>query len=396
MVHDNKISNNVLQCLNPSQRVVIVQTEKNNLGTIGTLDSNDYCNPYTDRLVNIAYTPGYSVGNSTMRYNSLSLADWQGYGYEPHGHIAYDYPTAYAAYSKIGSDQVQNSTFNSSTGWWWTYGNANFTISADNSNTAMDGGSLKGQYATDTTLQVGNWGTSPITITNGNTYLLTYSLQSTGNGGMQVIINMSGAPYTNTTIPFGTTQNFTPSRAEDTLLFYGNMNATASLVFNSTNADGTFWMDNVDFYEVTADTSHSSPYRTSILFTNPSSSSYTISSAGKYRDINGSILSQDVTLAPFTSVVLKSLTAIPTGVISSKTASAASVYPNPSSGSFTLVTSKTISSVVAVNSLGQQVYQKANTSVSLIQLGNSWTTGMYLIQLNYADGSQETLKVVKE
>ena len=386
MVHDNKISNNIFQCLDPSQRTVMVQMEKNNAGTIGTLDSNYYLNPYTDKHINLAYTPGYNWGNSTMRYDELTLAEWNSnYGYESNGHSAYDYPTTYALWSKQGADQITNSTFSTSTGGWWTYGNSNFTISLDNTNPAMDGGSMKGQYAADTAIQVGNWGTSPLNIESGKTYLLTYSLQGAARGGMQVNLNEANAPYTSTVIPFWASKYFTSSRVDDTLLFYGNITNTVSLTINSTNVDGTFWMDNIGFFEVLADTSSSLPHETSILFTNPSFAPLTILSARNYRDLSGNIVTENITLAPFSSVVLKSLNATPvTGVVRpTANNTTLTIYPNPVNSSFQVsgFSASGNLTISVANQLGQLVYQKTISANENIYLPESLPAGIYIVKL---------------
>ena len=302
--YGNVFHNNVLQCLDPSQNAVTVSTQKDDVAGIGSFYNNYYCNPYTNKLISINCVPGYWRHNFTQRFQELTLKQWQTtYGYDAGTHTAYDYPTAYATYIKRGANQITNSTFTNSINGWWAYGNSNFTVSSDNTNPAMNGGSLKGQYgAADTALQVSRWGTTPLYIKQGKTYLLTYSIQGERNGGMLLapsIVNTSA------TIPSNPTAAFAPARTEDTLLLYGNLTTNIALVFNSTSADGAFWMDNVDFYEVTADTSASNPHLTSMLFTNPSHTAKTIAVAGVYSDLTGKLLTENITLAPFSSVALK-------------------------------------------------------------------------------------------
>jgi len=394
MLYGNSIYNNIFQCLDPSQDAVQLITAKNNVGTAGTLDSNYYCNPYSDNLVGISYVPGYNSGDTTTtRYNTLTLNEWQAiYGYEPNGHTAYDYPTPYAVYTKQGADRISNSTFNSSISGWWTYGNANFTIQQSTTNPAMDGGCLEGQYATDTTLQVGNWGTSPITIQQGQTYLLTYSIEGVQNGGMQVLLNESTAPYTSSCIPFTPMAPFTTSRTNDTLLFYGNFTTTTSLIFSSTNADGVFWMDNIDFYEVVTDTIASVPHQTSILFTNPSFSPLTIPAAGKYRDLNGKILTQNITLAPFSSIVLKNLnTLTATGVIQSNSISSPlMVYPNPITTSFHLsgITNAGALEISIIDQMGREIFNKTVVQNEPITFPANSPNGIYFVKIISAQTSQ--------
>ena len=395
--YGNVFHDNVLQCLDPSQNAVTVSTQQNDVGSIGSFYSNYYCNPYTNNLISINCVPGYSRGNSTQRFTELTLKQWQTtYGYDAGTRVAYDYPSAYAVWNKQGSDQITNSLFTNSTGGWWAYGNSNFTVSLDNTNPAMNGGSLKGQYGTaDTALQVGWWGTSPLSIQQGKTYLLTYSIQGETNGGMVLLPDNGNI---SATIPSNPTAPFTPGRTEDTLLLHGNLTATISLVFNSTSADGAFWMDNANFYEVIADTSASSPHLTSALFTNPSLTPKTILAAGVYRDLTGTLLTANVVLAPFSSVVLKKTNnpqarlVATTGVTNPNAEGVLSVYPNPVTSSFQLsgITYTGPLTISISDQLGREVYSKTGTQYDTITMPPNSPEGVYLVKISSPQYTQMT------
>lgn len=387
-VHNNQINNNVFQCLSPSQRALYISTEKNNIPIMGTFTDNWYCNPYASEVIGTAYSPEYASGNSTYRYKSLTLSEWQNtYGFDNGSHIAFDYPTTYANYLINSSDLIPNSTLSGGTGWWWTYGNTNFSLSADASNIQMDGTSLKGQYQNTSVLGPGNWGTSPIQITKDKHYLLTYRIQGENSGGMDVALNFNFTPYTQNVIPTTIQKSFTNQAKDDSILFTGSYSEESSLALTSSSYDGNFWMDNIYLYEVIPDTSDSKPHSTSILFQNPSASPRTISVAGKYRTLDGTLVSSDMVLDPYTSIVLKSISAKVNSIRKPLTNKPLTLFPNPATQTLFIQNTFTSNSteVHILDIRGQELYQGAYIPGTLIDLPASWANGMYILILKNGD-----------
>jgi parallel beta-helix repeat protein len=260
-VYNNQVMDNVFQCLHPSQKALVVETEKNNIATMSTYNNNWYCNPYEDEIIEIAYSPMYASNNSTFRYTGLTLQQWRtSYGFDLNTRIAFDYPSVYAYYTPTGSDLIMNSSFANGTGWWWTYGNSDFALSAAAAGSQINSASLSGQYQNKQTLSPGNWGISSIQTKKDKQYMLSYKIIGESSGGMQAALTYANVPYTRNMTPVVIFKSFTPQLKTDTILFSANYDNVNSLNFNSSSFDQNFWMDDVSLYEIDVDTSHASPH----------------------------------------------------------------------------------------------------------------------------------------
>jgi len=387
-VYGNQIKNNVLQCLHPSQKAMTLETEQNNIATMSACDSNWYCNPYEDEVIEIAYSPGYATGNATFRYTGLTLNQWQTtYGLDPNSHLAFDYPSSYAQYTQLGSDLVVNSTFTNGSGWWWTYGNTDFAISAVPAGTQINTPSLSGQYQNKQTLSPGNWGISPIQTMKDQQYILSYNIVGESAGGLQAALTFQNTPFTRSTTPVVLFKSFTSQLKTDTVLFTANYTVGNSLGFNSSSFDGNFWMDDVTIYEVNADTSVTNPHTISKLFMNPSSSSIILPTAGKFRNLDGTIVNTNLTLQPFTSIVLKDLSARITSIkkkIQDRTDII--VFPNPATDKI-FIQQGTLTSQASVKILdirGVELYNSVYSEGG-ISIPGQWANGMYVLIYSIGD-----------
>lgn len=389
-VHDNVISNNTLQCLHPSQRALLIETEKNNVATLGTFSDNWYCNPYAEDVISIAYTPLYSSGNYTLRYLSLTLDQWQSlYSIDVASHTAYDYPSVYARYIPSGNNLIQNSTFSTGIGWWWTYGNSQFTLNAAPAGSHVNSASLSGQYQNKSTLSEGNWGIAPIPLIKDKQYLLRYKLGGEQAGGVKIGVNFQDAPSTPSTTPVSLCRVYASTLQEDSILFTSNYTQSNSLLFKSTSADGNFWLDDVTLYEVTLDTTHAQPHTISQLFINASAAVITLQTASNYRNLDGTVVSNNIVLQPYTSVVLKDLSAISTSIRKQNNAVLnVMVFPNPASNKlFINVVGITNQSTVKIFDLqGKEVYSALYDDEAGISIPAQWTNGIYLLQLSNDKG----------
>jgi len=402
-VYGNQIKNNVLQCLHPSQKSLTLETEENNIATmITSCDSNWYCNPYEDEIIEIAYSPGYASANTTFRYTALTLQQWQtNYVLDMNSHTAFDYPSTYAHYTSQGSNLIMNSTFSSGTGWWWIYGNNNFTLSDSpaNTNPQITTASLSGQYQNSQTLSPGNWGISSIQTTQNSQYLLTYAVAGQSSGGFQVATTFQNVPYTRNMIPVVIFKSYTTQLAYDTILFTSTYTVSNSLNFNSSSFDGNFWMDDVYLYEVNADTSLAYPHTISKLFINDSGTPLTLSTAGNYRNLDGTIVATNLVLQPYTSVVLKDLSAKVMAIQKKSLANAEiHVFPNPASDKLFLQGSDAFSNqgTIRISDIrGVEMYN-APYNGQEISIPAQWVNGMYLLVYDTAEGQYVTRFVLNK
>ncbi|WP_162144128.1 Ig-like domain-containing protein [Sporocytophaga myxococcoides] len=79
-----------------------------------------------------------------------------------------------------------------------------------------------------------------------------------------------------------------------------------------------------------------------------------------------------------------------------ESSSATVISPNPSDFSFSIKADKVISSMSLFNNLGQEVYSHNNIGeIDVKDFGKDLFHGVYILFVNYADGSKETIKLVK-
>lgn len=70
------------------------------------------------------------------------------------------------------------------------------------------------------------------------------------------------------------------------------------------------------------------------------------------------------------------------------------IYPNPSTGTFYLKNASVYSSIVIVNSLGQEVYSITDNNKSFVSINLNERRGVYFLKLSNVDGSTVTKKVI--
>jgi parallel beta-helix repeat protein len=387
-VHDNIIRDNVFQCLHPSQHSLLIETEKDNVATLATFSDNWYCNPYAEDLISIAYTPLYSTGNAIFRYLNATIPQWQSmYSIDVNGHTAYDYPSVYASYSNIGNNLILNSTFTTGTGWWWTYGNTQFTLNAVPAGPQINSVSLNGQYQSKQTLSEGNWGISSIPLVKDKNYFLRYKIAGTQIDGVKVGMNFQDAPFTPSTTPVTLCRSYAPALQQDSLLFLSNYTTMNSLVFKSTSYDGNFWIDDVTLFEVTADTANSLPHKSSKLFVNNTNVPLILASANNYRNLDGTIVRNNIVLQPYTSVVLKDLSINTSVSTKIKSSIEIKLFPNPASDKLYIVADDILSKpmIHIFNLLGEELYDAPYSEY--IQLPEEWANGLYLLKFSNENGS---------
>jgi uncharacterized protein (DUF1684 family) len=148
--------------------------------------------------------------------------------------------------------------------------------------------------------------------------------------------------------------------------------------------DGNFWLDDVTLYETETDTIMAQPHTTSKLFVNASPLPVTLPTAAAYKNLNGTIITTDITLQPYTSVVLKDLAAVSTPVKKKTKAQLnLQLFPNPVSNqlSLRLETTSIPATLKIFNVTGEELYQ-ASYDGNAIQIPAEWVNGLYLLQFS--------------
>jgi hypothetical protein len=125
---------------------------------------------------------------------------------------------------------------------------------------------------------------------------------------------------------------------------------------------------------------------------NPGSTALTIPTAGLYRNLDGTMVTTNLILQPFTSVVLKDLAATVNAIKKKQTTySDIYLYPNPAADKIYVQESAVTNHAVVqiFNLLGVELYHAAYNG-GAITIPAQWTNGMYIFQISNDQGVSET------
>ncbi len=203
-------------------------------GNYGTIDNNIYCNPFEPySQMQVQTTSSTLVGQT--------LSGWtNALGYDINSTTA---PVTYPLFSSlIGNNGIANgSTFSSTSGWTATAGSGN-SVSMAVVAGKLDGNclSLKASGSNSTSVSTVKYALPA--IISGNSYVVGLSVLGTKTGIVNCYLS-SGSSYN---IPI----NISTSRLDQQLLFLANSStSSASLTISFTNADSTFYVDNITFFQ---------------------------------------------------------------------------------------------------------------------------------------------------
>jgi len=304
-VHDNiapnspirniTLKNNIFCTKSDLQKLMTMTSRVNDISLFGVADSNHYIRPFGDKAIVRLF---YYEGTKEFR-DAMSIDGW----YDNHPYEAPIEVPDYTLINLVGSNKFPNGTFNtniSGTGIGWYTGSA--SVSWDNTN-MISGGSCKVNVTTlgPTHNQVYTE-TSVGSINSAKKYILKFSARGTKTNKMiGIYMRISTSPYTKITptlyFPISTTTTNHELLIAPTL---SDPNAVLSFVFS--DVDCPSYIDNVEFYEANLTVTNPDDY---VLFDyNATNTNKVVSLNGTYVDVDSTVYSGSVTLAPFSSIIL--------------------------------------------------------------------------------------------
>ncbi len=291
LLRNNIINNDIFFSKLATQVVTNVSTMANDINLLGTMDSNYYCRPLDDNLV----TKASYVNTAGTRIDQIfDLPGWKAaYKLDK---SSVKTPIQIPAYitSTIGSNKFANGTFNSNNTGLYSSSTSTWN------NNKLDGGTFA---ATNTSVTNSNYqiiiGVGAIDSTKN--YLLKFSAQSMKDTVMNAYLRMSGAPYSR--LSDIKVFKITTSRTENEFLFtLPAGTSSASIIIETKCPQITFWLDNVELYE--ANSTITDPNNYIILQYNASQLPKTIPLQGTYIDVKNKSYSNNVVIAPYSSIIL--------------------------------------------------------------------------------------------
>jgi parallel beta-helix repeat protein len=275
---NNVIDNNIMYSLGPNQVGLLFPPV--NEGKSNYFDNNYYCNPYRE----IVFNPSASLAWWQQQHPTLEVHSRQcGERFD------------YAITNTNPTEAVLNATFDDEESTW---GRDNHEPNP----VGLDGGSLKATLTAKSQKII-----SPrFPLVAGQRYLLRFSIIANGFGVVPVSINdkPQGVPPQ---ILQKNTFAYSPERLEHQMLLTELPTTENGMIVFSVKSEAggadTVWLDNVVVEPIEAGNWNDATQRAK-LFTNPTADPKTIPLDTTYRDVKGQLVSNSLTLAPFTSQIL--------------------------------------------------------------------------------------------
>ncbi len=288
-LRNHTITNNVFFAKSTIQLASSINTKDDDIGSTGRFDSNYYARPIDDKMVFFNTTHLYS--SSEIR-NYRDLDGWKStYSKDPASKRSSKQIKPYTIGSLVGANKVANGDF-ATANVKPIWGNS-CSLSWQNSG-VLDGGYLKvAPSAASSNIVFGI-----AALSSSKKYLLRFSLKGTSN--MSLTTYLRSADYS----PITPNQllKVTASRSENEIIFSPSANQTnGSLVFK-VDAKSTYYLDNIQLYEVNASTTN--PDDSIRFVVNSTQASKTFTLAGNYVDVKNTKYSNSIVLQPYSSAVL--------------------------------------------------------------------------------------------
>ncbi|MES2849572.1 MAG: T9SS type A sorting domain-containing protein [Bacteroidota bacterium] len=267
------------------------------LTNVGAIDSNTY------NMANATgfYTEFYATeGGSLIQTSPYSFEAWRALsGKDPNGKKPVKAVKEYTINSIVGANKFTNGLFNSLISGLSVYGTG--TLGLWDGTGKISGGSLKVSFSTPAANRYSSIIGTIGSVSAAKKYVLRFSTYGTTNQGVvRAYIRKSASP--NTALAPTQVKSFVIGRKDHEFFFNApTTEAGASFVIELEQMSGVTYVDNLEFYEVTA-TSYDPAAQLRFEY-NPTKVVKTVALGGTYFDVNG-VSYTTVSLQPFTSVIL--------------------------------------------------------------------------------------------
>ena len=307
-IRNLSIKNNILYTKTDAQRNLyyvnsglnepVATTVNEQLRVLGKIDSNYFSLINPTGFVQEVYA---TTGGAWIQTTPLSLEGWRAATlHDTISKKVAKVPTTYKLNSLVGANKFTNGLFTSNvTGI--TVSGAGVTSAWDNTG-RISGGSLKLTFTSPAANKYATLLCSIGAVSSAKQYVLRFSTYGANQQGFfRAHLRKTTSPYTALT-PIQV-RSFGAGRKDHEILFAApTTDAGATFVIEVEQNSGITYIDNVDFYEVTAKLYD---INSQLRFEyNDTKIAKTISLDGRHTAVDGTVYSTSYTLQPFTSVIL--------------------------------------------------------------------------------------------
>lgn len=278
----------------------------NDLAQLGILDSNYYCRPLDSNYqFHTSYRDNANDQHDSAAYENLS--SWRSFlGYDLHSKGTPATISLFGSSNLSGPNLFDNGSFTSNSNNVGVYAPLGFTTGW--SPNKLDGGTLQISASTYTANPFIITMPTDDSVTLGQGYQLSFTLQGAVSGGYMVVY-LKNQDYPNQEIPESSpllTKIYIPIPTSRQNFKFGfiptNFTGAISIAMDVPHPTGMFWIDNVVLQKATITPTNLDNY---IVFQyNPTNTTKTFTLSGTYYDAKGATYSGSVTLQAYTSLVL--------------------------------------------------------------------------------------------
>ncbi|MDX2246079.1 MAG: right-handed parallel beta-helix repeat-containing protein [Bacteroidia bacterium] len=325
------VSGNVFVSLSPDEVCIDLFTYKNDVSNFGIINKNYLISPQDPDWINRRrWNPTFPAGKEIVE--EFAFEKWQAVsGYDVNSLASPVYYPEFEVDAVSGVNIIPNGTFNTNLNGWTCFGsgagnNCELFLS---STPEMDGKSMQITFDpfTGNSTSLAKILTGPITANRH--YLLSYSAKGVSDFGTTTLYLKDKA--TNKVISPTGIRAFHSERIEQQHLFYTNKTVTKGrLELKISESDQAMWVDNVTLQEATV-TMIAMEDLTRFEY-NDTHSPKTFTLDKNYLDHAGNAYcsGSDITLAPFTSIVLIEEPVSSTGAVHALTSLSNITHPSVS------------------------------------------------------------------
>lgn len=407
------IKNNIFVSKDITQETAGFRSLYNDLESFGTYDNNYYAQ--TINKGNSIYAK--YVKNDLEFYQRFNLPGWKlAYTDDQHSKTEAASLSQFTLSGSSGSNMYDNGTYDSKTTGTICYNTGGTCISSWVSG-KLDGGCYKLSYkgtstkgtTTNVVIDIGS-------VSSNKNYVLKYSMLGTKkNGTVGVYLRQGTSPYDQLT----PVQYFplTTTRSDNEVLFSSPVTENdAKLVFQFNDRDSTAYLDNVKIFA--SDVIITNPDDYVRFYYNPANTTKTIALDANYIDVKNVLYSGNITLAPYTSIILmkkSATTLVNNSLVSDSSVSNVSTikedstgsnqtqlkllaFPNPAPTEFNLLIQQGYADketqIDVFDMSGRNVYHTTGDIYKKYTFGRDFLPGVYILRVTQGRNTQ-TIKLIK-
>jgi len=406
MKHDNLSINNPLRNIvfrnntlvntNESQRLLHIQTRRNDLDSIGTFSANYYVAPYKDSFFKNIYTqyvPGFPATTTSLSKMYFAETWFANSGKDADSKLSPAFYKMYEITNYKSANKITNSDFASNILNWTSWGSNGSTIKWVAN--GIEGGSISLSFPTTSTSSYVELNTPVGELKLNEYYRISFKAKATKpNTRIEIRFLTNGNPYTLSTL----IENVPiPTTAQDIEYVFKSplTDSNSRITFRLYSKDSLLMLDNIQLQNV--DITNNNIADSLQLLTNETVSNKSVALSKSYVDLLNIDFDNSVLIPAYSSKVLfdKSTSDSTNSVVTNNSFNI-KAYPSifVSGGTLYYTTVHGVNPTIRIfNLMGNLVFTKNNLVDSGTIVLPNLSNGIYLVEIS-TDAQRQLKKII--